>query len=260
MTTWKRINEFEKYEVNEMGEVRNSETLQLLKGYTTKFGTEHVVLSNNGKQTSIMRAKIVLEAFEGMPKWAHRIVYKNGDKSNCALSNLEWFEPEEKEAGTEWREIPNYSRYEVSVCGRLRNRVTGRELNPYVTIKGYERVEIVRDDKKRCMHFVHRLVAESFVNGYTLIDRFVNHKDGNKLNNAAYNLEWVSHSENIKHAIRTGLFTVDSTPRPVYVNSVLFSSIRQAAEHIGISYAYLYEKLQQNDGACVIRSKEVRFA
>lgn len=57
---------------------------------------------------------------------------------------------------------------------------------------------------KRAMPMIHRLVADAFVpntNGYPE----VNHKDGNKLNNHAENLEWVTRSMNIKHAWDTGL-------------------------------------------------------
>lgn len=50
----------------------------------------------------------------------------------------------------------------------------------------------------------HRLIAKYFVpNPYN--QPVVNHKDGNKLNFHADNLEWVSQSENIKHAIRNNL-------------------------------------------------------
>ncbi|ANT45396.1 HNH endonuclease [Pectobacterium phage Khlen] len=51
---------------------------------------------------------------------------------------------------------------------------------------------------------LHRLVAEAFIpNPYNLPQ--VNHIDGNRLNNAAINLEWVSPSTNVRHAYSTGL-------------------------------------------------------
>lgn len=52
--------------------------------------------------------------------------------------------------------------------------------------------------------FVHRLVAYHFVDGYQ-DGLVVNHKDGNKLNNEADNLEWVTRSENDLHAFKLGL-------------------------------------------------------
>lgn len=53
--------------------------------------------------------------------------------------------------------------------------------------------------------YVHRLVATHFVprvDGKTI----VNHKDGNKLNNRADNLEWCTQAENIAHSIANGTF------------------------------------------------------
>lgn len=52
--------------------------------------------------------------------------------------------------------------------------------------------------------YLHRVVAEAFVeNPFNLPQ--VNHKDGNKQNNAADNLEWVTKSDNIRHMHSLGL-------------------------------------------------------
>lgn len=57
---------------------------------------------------------------------------------------------------------------------------------------------------------VHRLVAKAFV---PLVDgkRLVNHIDGDKHNNAATNLEWCTHVENMQHAIEHGLMNTNKT-------------------------------------------------
>lgn len=57
--------------------------------------------------------------------------------------------------------------------------------------------------KKRC--YAHRLVAIAFLTPPSKNHTEVNHKDGNKLNNCIDNLEWVTPSENQKHAIQSEL-------------------------------------------------------
>jgi len=99
--------------------------------------------------------------------------------------------------------------YEVSEIGQVRsvNRfvpcrggkrlVEGRVLKPFVCKNtGYLQVMIAR--KK---YSVHRLIAEAFCGAHT-DDQVVNHKDGNRQNNVASNLEWITRSENIRHAYR----------------------------------------------------------
>lgn len=53
------------------------------------------------------------------------------------------------------------------------------------------------------MHRLHRLVAESFVDGFKP-GLSVNHIDGNRSNNRASNLEWVTHKENMENLSARG--------------------------------------------------------
>lgn len=94
--------------------------------------------------------------------------------------------------------------YEVSNIGRVRTAKTKRLLSPFNS-KGYLRIGLITYTRGQQKFPVHRLVANAFVEGRTHEKRFVNHIDGNKLNNVYTNLEWVTASENIIHAIRTGL-------------------------------------------------------
>ena len=113
----------------------------------------------------------------------------------------------------EWRDIPEFIGYEVSSLGRVRstNRLSGKrrgliqgkELVQTPNRKGYPEVRLFKDSKSTAK-VVHRLVANAFIsNDYSKSQ--VNHKDGNKLNNKASNLEWMNNSENQKHAYKLGL-------------------------------------------------------
>ena len=63
--------------------------------------------------------------------------------------------------------------------------------NGYVCIKLY-----LHGSKKTLSTFVHRLVAQTFIDNPNNYDE-VNHIDGNKENNCADNLEWCTHKQNI---------------------------------------------------------------
>lgn len=57
-----------------------------------------------------------------------------------------------------------------------------------------------KNGKRKCIK-VHRLVADAFIENDDSINKTtVNHKDGNRANNKAENLEWVSYSDNLEHA------------------------------------------------------------
>ena len=67
----------------------------------------------------------------------------------------------------------------------------------------------LRKDGVQTQHLGHRLIAEAFIPNPENKPQ-VNHKDGNKTNNAVSNLEWVTISENAKHAYKSGLSVITS--------------------------------------------------
>lgn len=102
-----------------------------------------------------------------------------------------------------WKEIAADKRYEISNTGLVRRASTKHLMYLEDNTAGYYRVRLGNPQKK---YFVHRLVAEAFVDGY-FKDAVVNHKDFNKHNNTVNNLEWVTLSDNSKHTCKHGRMT-----------------------------------------------------
>jgi hypothetical protein len=78
------------------------------------------------------------------------------------------------------------------------------EIGGHFNTKGYKQVTLTVDGAKIRV-LVHRLVANAFI-GEGLCNNQINHKDCDKSNNSESNLEWVTGSENMQHAIKNGLF------------------------------------------------------
>lgn len=73
-------------------------------------------------------------------------------------------------------------------------------MSSYVNNNGY--VQIRPDNTRYLLHRAMWIAFKGDIpSGYE-----INHKDGNKLNNMIYNLELVTHSENLQHAHDTGLY------------------------------------------------------
>lgn len=100
-----------------------------------------------------------------------------------------------------WKWIDGFEgKYEVSNLGNVRSYVTPRLLRPFKKKNGYVGVKLSGGAELA----VHRLVADAFIPNTGNLPE-VNHRDCQKWNNAVYNLEWVTHQQNIQHAADNGL-------------------------------------------------------
>lgn len=105
-----------------------------------------------------------------------------------------------------WRSIDGYNdQYRVSNHGRVQSNYTGawRDLAQAKLRKRYRKVALCLDGTRKDIA-VHRLVATAFIpNPHGKPE--INHIDGDPSNNQLENLEWVTKSENMRHAFRVGL-------------------------------------------------------
>ena len=152
-----------------------------------------------------------------------RVVNTEGDKS--AIETTEG-----------WRQVADLPQYMVSNYGHVKNTKTGKLLNGTVNRKGYIRYDLCNNGKRLVRHG-HRLVAEAFLENEDGRD-CVNHIDGNKLNNKVDNLEWCTHSENIKHAYSVlGVEAHNKKPVRCVETGKIYSSCYEAECKTGIPNA-----------------------
>lgn len=94
-----------------------------------------------------------------------------------------------------WKDVRGFEGlYQVSNLGNIKSSYTKKIRKPGNNGTGYYYVNL-RKNNKSFNHYVHRLVAEAFLdnpNGYSC----VNHKDENPSNNCIDNLEWCSYEYN----------------------------------------------------------------
>jgi len=94
-----------------------------------------------------------------------------------------------------WKQIPEFSKYEASQNGMIRNRKTKRVLKPQVDPKGYHRLILYDSTLKKCPCKVHVLVLSTFVRARG-DGQVCRHLDGDPSNNSLENLAWGSPQEN----------------------------------------------------------------
>lgn len=118
-----------------------------------------------------------------------------------------------------WKSVKGFEgKYEVSNKGNVRSveRIIVNSLGvkkiykshimkPSLTKSGYFNF-VLRENGKKFNYRLNRMVADAFIPNINN-KPYVNHKNGNKTNNEVENLEWVTGSENTKHAYNNKLIT-----------------------------------------------------
>ena len=117
--------------------------------------------------------------------------------------------------------------YEISDCGQIRNFNTKQILSQYTLPCGYKIIKCksINPNTNKIMYknyYIHKLVAWEFC----VIPKHpevVDHLDGKKSNNHYLNLEWVSHGENTRRAIKNGLVPIcgEKNPSNIYPESFI---------------------------------------
>lgn len=138
--------------------------------------------------------------------------------------------------------------YDITRDGKCLNKKTGHIKKTYISNSGYERVSLWLNGK--CKKFsIHRLVAIKYIKNKNKY-KYVNHKDGNKLNNNVNNLEWCSLSQNVKHAYKNNLIKPKTTKVIQYTKDMkkikIWDSINEIEKHLKINHSNIVTVCKQN--------------
>ena len=132
-----------------------------------------------------------------------------------------------------WKDIIGFEGYKVSNLGNVKS--PNKMLGMFKNGRGYLRVYL--PDGK--LHFVHRLVAEAFIDnpcGYPII----NHKDEDKTNNQADNLEWCTHKYNSNYGDAPCKSSQKSRKPVIQIlpngETIRWESLREAERETGFAH------------------------
>lgn len=149
-----------------------------------------------------------------------------------------------------WLDILGYEQ-EYMICNlgvirSIKKKNFWERISTRVDRAGYETVRLSKNGKSATF-FMHRLLATLFLPNPEN-KKYVNHKNGNQLDNHLENLEWVTHSENILHGYEIGL--IKSRPVINKCSGEEYVSIKKAASENGINpnklKRYLSGKIKSN--------------
>ena len=219
------------YSVSDKGEFRNDKTGKFI----TIGNSGGVQMTVNGKPITKMAARLFAEAFVPNPENKKLVTTFNGDPKDLRVENIRWITDKENSQLTWEKRRKNGTTGAGQVRGkRKRENIVDLEITKYDLLEDEKRVfidgnitlyAVSRDGKVRNLNTNyylkgailntyrvfnlkingkqrniagHRLVAVAFIPNPDN-KPFVDHVDGNRLNNNVENLRWVSQQENAQN-------------------------------------------------------------
>ena len=130
--------------------------------------------------------------------------------------------------------------YAITTCGKVWSYRSKRFLKTHKTSKGYERVELYKNNK--CKRFtIHKLVAMAYIPNPDNLPQ-INHKDENKQNNYVNNLEWCTNKYNSNYGTRNERMSKSKMKKVLCIElNRIFDSELQAERELGIGVARISE-------------------
>lgn len=103
-----------------------------------------------------------------------------------------------------WKEAYGFNNYLCNENGEIYSLLSKKVMKTHSDKDGYQQLRMTITKGKAITVKAHRLIAQTFLPNPEN-KQCINHKDGNKKNNAVSNLEWCTAKENNKHARKVGL-------------------------------------------------------
>lgn len=216
MEIWREIEGFPGYLISSEGRILGQRNKKPMLPIIYPQGYLVISFYKGGNRFQLPIHDLVLTTFKGSRPEGMVAFHKDGNQTNNKLDNLEWVDCRFSitefvqnigvKTVNDYKEIPNFPNYFVNSNGDIWSSKRKKFLCPSNNCKGYKQIKLCKNGKEK-WKLVHHLVLETFICSRPE-GKEANHKDGNKKNNKVENLEWVSPSENVRHAISNNFFNL----------------------------------------------------
>jgi len=234
---FKEIPDNSSYLIDKSGTVINKLTESIVPQFVYKNTDRPMVniRNNAGDKRMVSVAYLLAKTHIPLPTDISlrnaRVAYRDNNNKNVSIDNLYWIDRgsnqikhyatrldnsrkkhnvphiNDKKGSIECVDKPGYYYIPnsdhplvIDICGNVFNLESNLEVKQYVNGAGYLGFTL-RTNGINKMVSTHRVMANMFIHAYRDTTGLeVNHIDGNKINNHLNNLEWVTPSQNTKHA------------------------------------------------------------